>query len=131
MSYRGAMLQAALFDWLTGQPDLTGVPVVDALPTGQAPLTYVLIGPEEVRDASDKTGHGAEHRVTVSVISEAAGFLSAKILAESLGAALDGAELPLSEGRVVSVRFQRAVARRLESGTARRIDLTYHIRVDG
>lgn len=130
MSYRGAALQSALHGWLTGLPDLADIPVMDAIPPGQAPTTYLLIGPEEVRDASDKSGQGADHRITISVISEAAGFLSAKTAAETLAATLDGAELPVAQGRVVSVRFQRAVARRLEAGAARRIDLTYRVRIE-
>lgn len=130
MSYRGAALQSALHGWLTGLAALDGIPVVDALPSGDVPLTYVLIGPEEVRDASDKSGNGAEHRVTLSVISEAAGFFSAKTIAAEIGDAMEAAALPLPEGRVVSIRFQRAVARRLEAGAARRIDLVYRIRIE-
>lgn len=130
MSYRGAALQSALHGRLTGLAALDGIPVVDALPSGDVPLTYVLIGPEEVRDASDKSGNGAEHRVTLSVISEAAGFFSAKTIAAEIGDAMEAAALPLPEGRVVSIRFQRAVARRLEAGAARRIDLVYRIRIE-
>lgn len=130
MSYRGAALQSALHGWLTGFAALAGIPVVDALPSGDVPLTYVLIGPEEVRDASDKSGNGAEHRVTLSVISEAAGFFSAKTIAAEIGDAMEATALPLPEGRVVSIRFQRAVARRLEAGAARRIDLVYRIRIE-
>lgn len=130
MSYRGAALQSALHGRLTGLAALDGIPVVDALPSGDVPLTYVLIGPEEVRDASDKSGNGAEHRVTLSVISEAAGFFSAKTIAAEIGDAMEATALPLPEGRVVSIRFQRAVARRLEAGAARRIDLVYRIRIE-
>lgn len=131
MTYRGAAaLQTAIHAHLTGAPALSGVAVVDALPSGPVPATYVLIGPEEVRDASDRTGAGAEHRIALSVISEAAGFQQAKEVAVNLGDALDGAELALPQGRVVSVRFLRAVARRLEAGSARRIDLTFRVRLD-
>jgi hypothetical protein len=130
MSYRGsALLQAAIHARLTADPALAGVAVVDALPPGPAPATFVLVGPEEVRDAGDRSGDGAEHRVTLSVISDAAGFLSAKEIAVHLGAALEAAPLVLAEGRVVSVRFLRAVARRLEAGATRRVDLTFRVRL--
>lgn len=131
MSYRGAAaLQAAIHAHLGAAPELDGVVIVDALPAGAVPETYLLVGPEEVRDASDKSGSGAEHRIVLSVISEATGFLSAKELGAAVCGVLDGASLTLPEGRAVSVRFLRAVARRLEAGTARRIDLTFRVRLD-
>ncbi|MEY4983259.1 MAG: hypothetical protein RIR62_1525 [Pseudomonadota bacterium] len=131
MSYRGAaVLQAAIHARLAAAPSLAGVAIVDALPSGPVPETYLLVGPEEVRDASDKSGPGAEHRIVLSVISEATGFLSAKELGADVCEVLDGASLSLSQGRAVSVRFLRAVARRLEAGSVRRIDLTFRIRLD-
>jgi hypothetical protein len=131
MSYRGAaVLQAAIHARLAAAPSLAGVAIVDALPSGPVPETYLLVGPEEVRDASDKSGQGAEHRIVLSVISEATGFLSAKELGADVCEVLDGASLSLSQGRAVSVRFLRAVARRLEAGSVRRIDLTFRIRLD-
>lgn len=128
MRYRGAaQLQAAIHARLSA---VAGVPVVDALPPGPAPATYVLVGAEEVRDASDLSGPGAEHRVTVSVISAAAGFLAGKDVAARLTEAMeDGLPSP-EEGRIVSVRLVRAMARRAEAGALRRIDLTFRIRVE-
>lgn len=131
MSYAGAAaLQAAVFQRLSGFPALAGVAVVDAQPTGATTGTFVLIGPEDVRDASDKSGAGAEHRVTVSVISDAAGFLPAKTAAVAVSDALGDAKLVLARGRLVSLQFQRAVARRLEDGDVRRIDLTFRARIE-
>ena len=43
---------------------------------------------EEVRDASDRSGDGAEHRLVVSVISDATGFLEAKTVAVAVSEAL-------------------------------------------
>lgn len=131
MSYAGAAaLQAAVFARLSGWPDLAGVAVLDAMPAGGGAGTFVLLGPEEARDASDQTGDGAEHRLVVSVISDATGFLAAKTLAVAVSEALTGAELVLAVGRVVGIAFQRAVARRLEDGGVRRIDLTFRARLD-
>jgi hypothetical protein len=131
MSYGTALaLQTALFQRLTGSPALAGVPVADALPKGQGTGTFVLIGPEEVFDQSDKTGRGAEHRFTVSVVSDAAGFQAAKAVAVAVSDALVDAPLTLSRGRLVGLSFVRAVARRLAEGRARRIDLTFRARVE-
>lgn len=131
MSYAaGAALQAAVFQRLAGWPDLAGVAVLDAVPAGGGAGTFVLLGPEEVRDASDRSGDGAEHRLVVSVISDATGFLAAKTVAVAVSEALGGAELTLAVGRLVGMEFQKAVARRLEDGVVRRIDLTFRARVE-
>lgn len=131
MSYAAAAaLQSAVFQRLTGWPDLVGVMVLDAVPAGGGAGTFVLLGPEEVRDASDLSGDGAEHRLVVSVISDATGFLAAKSVAVAVSEALAGAELPLAVGRLVGIEFQKAVARRLEDGVVRRIDLTFRARVE-
>lgn len=131
MSYRAAgAVQAAVHAALAGHPDLAGVPVVDAVPTGGGTGTFVLIGPEEARDASDATGAGVAHRVDVSVLSDAAGFLAAKAVAAAVCDAMEGLSLPAPAGRVVGVAFQKAVARRLEDGAVRRIDLAFRVRVD-
>lgn len=131
MSYAGAAaLQAAVFARLSGWGGLAGVPVFDAMPAGGGAGTFVLLGPEEARDASDRTGDGAEHRLVISVISDATGFLAAKTVAVAISDALAGAELVLSVGRLVGLEFQRALARRLEDGGVRRIDLTFRARLD-
>lgn len=131
MSYGVAeALQSALFQRLSSDPALAGVTVADALPKGQGLGTFVLIGPEEVTDRSDKTGRGAEHRLTVSVISDAAGFQAAKAVAVAVSDRLVDAPLVLARGRLVGLWFVRAVARRLVEGKARRIDLIFRARVE-
>lgn len=131
MSYgAGAALQAAVWARLTGWPALAGVPVVDQLPKGGGRGTFVLIGPEQAVDAGDASGPGAEHRFTVSVITDATGFRGAKEVAVAVSDALAEAGLELARGRVVVMAFQRAVARRLEDGAARRVDLTFAARVE-
>ncbi|AWB48942.1 DUF3168 domain-containing protein [Gemmobacter aquarius] len=131
MSYAGAAaLQAAVFARLGGWAGLAGVPIFDAMPSGGGAGTFVLLGPEEAREASDRSGEGAEHRLIISVISDATGFLAAKTVAVAVSDALSGAELVLTVGRLVGLEFQRAVARRLEDGGVRRIDLTFRARLD-
>ncbi len=131
MSYAAAAaLQSAIFARLAGYPALAGVSILDQVPPGTTPASFVLIGPEVAVDQSDKSGGGAEHRFDISVVSDAAGFLSAKTIAAAVSGALVNANLTLSTGRLVSLFFQRAVARRLKEGETRRIDLTFRARVE-
>lgn len=132
MTYLAAAgLQTALYSCLTGLAELEGIPVLDALPQN-VPDTYVLIGAEEVRDASDSSGPGGIHQVVISIISAAAGFLQGKEIAGAICRQVPEARLDLSQGAsVVSVAFSRAEARRIAAGRIRRIDLTFRIRVQG
>lgn len=130
MSYAAsAALQAAIYQALTTAPALAGVAVYDAVPPSPAG-TFVLVGPEEVRDASDKTGAGAEHQVAVSVISDGTGFLAAKTIAAAISDLLVGASLALSRGSLVSLLFLRASARRIDEGEVRRIDQVFRARIE-
>lgn len=132
MSYgMAAALQAAIFQRLSTAEGLAGVTVVDALPRGAGRGTFVLIGPEEVTDASDRSGPGADHRLTVSVISDAAGFEAAKVVAGAVSDTLVDAQLVLLRGRLVGLRFVKARAQRIDAGAARRIDLVFRARVEG
>jgi len=131
MSYAGAAaLQAAIYGRLTAATALAGVPVYDAVPPGAGAGTFVLIGPEDVLDRSDKSGGGAEHRIKVAIISDATGFRAAKTVAVAVSDALVDAPLTLSRGRLVGLHFVRGVAARLDEGNVRRIDLTFRARVE-
>lgn len=127
MSYAAAAaLQAAIYQRIS--TEIPGVAVYDAVPPS-AQGTFILIGPEEARDLSDKTGAGAEHLPVISVISDSAGFQAAKGIAAEISDALIGAAMTLSRGHLVSVQFVRASARRIDEGDVRRIDLTFRARV--
>lgn len=129
MSYAAApALQQAVFQRLIAWPALAGEAIYDAVPPN-ATGTFVLIGPEETRDQSDKSGAGAEHQLVISVITDATGFLSIKTIAADISDALIGAPLAMSRGQLVSLFFLRASARRIEEGQTRRIDLTFRARV--
>jgi hypothetical protein len=131
MSYAAAAaLQAAVYARLAGWAELTGVSVVDEVPAGGGKGTFVLLGPETAIDKGDVTGAGAEHQFQVSVISDAKGFLAAKTAAAAVSNALVNAGLTLAEGALVGIQFQKAVAKRLDEGNARRIDLTFRARID-
>lgn len=135
MSYgMGAALQKAVYGQLAGHPALfalVGGAVFDAPPAGDLPETYVTLGPEELRDASDRESAGAVHRFTVSVISEASGFAAAKAAAAAVGDALLNQSLALERGRLVGLWFERARARRSgRAGRLRRIDLRFRARTE-
>jgi hypothetical protein len=130
MSYgAAAALQMAVYQRLSGATALAGVAIYDAVPPSPAG-TFVLVGPEEVRDASDKSGAGAEHRLAISVISDGTGFLTAKTIAAAISDDLTGAALVLARGSLVSLLFLRASARRIDEGEVRRIDLTFRARIE-
>jgi Protein of unknown function (DUF3168) len=134
MSYSiGAALQAAVYQRLQGDSALGALiagAVYDSVPPGTVTGTYVSLGPEDVRDASDQVGRGAVHEFTVSVVTDQAGFQNAKDVAAAVSDALDGASLTLSRGRLVGLWFLSARARRVEKADIRRIDLTFRARVE-
>ena len=133
MSYAiSAALQAAVFQKLESDAALqalVGGAIHDALPTGPLPPLYVSLGPETANEAGDVTGDGAWHVFTVSVVTENAGFQSAKEAAGAISDALHGAELTLARGRLVGLWFHKARAAR-QSGGIRRIDLSFRARVE-
>lgn len=135
MSYAvAAALQAAVYARLTADAALRaliGTAVYDAVPPGTPPGTFVVVGPEEALDRSDASGRGAEHRLRISVVSAAAGFQTAKEVASAVSDAMLSLPMPtLGRGRVVGLWFHRAVAARVAQGGARRIDLTFRVRVE-
>ena len=109
---------------------LASAAVFDAAPSGPVPPLYVALGPEEVRDRSDKTARGALHRFAITVVGEEGGFHAVKRLAAAVEDALTGAPLSLSEGRVASLDFERARARRDRNGKRRLVELTFRARTD-
>lgn len=133
MSYAvAAALQGAVYQQLQSDPGLSvlvGDRVYDAVPKGRLPDLYVALGPERVKDASDKTEHGAWHEFAVSVISDDAGFQTAKEVSAAVCDALIDADLALDRGRLVALNFKRAVAQRERAGR-RRVDLIFRARVE-
>jgi hypothetical protein len=135
MSYgAAAALQAAIYQRLRADSALdalVGDAIYDAAPPGVPQGPYVSIGPEVVRDASHKTGRGAEHELAVSVVTDAQGFQVAKEAAAAVSDALTDAPLVLARGRLVGLWFLRARARRVEEADVRRIDLFFRALVEG
>ena len=112
---------------------LVGDAIYDALPVSPPAGTHVVIGPEDVADASDMTGGGARHDFTVSVLSGAedtGGFAPVKAAAAAVVAALEDGALALGDGHLVGLWFLRARARRAGVGAGRRVDLVFRARID-
>lgn len=134
MSYGiAAALQSAIYQQLLSDVDLTalvGTAIYDALPSGTLPGLYVAIGPETARDMSDMTGGGAVHEFTVSVVTDSAGFSTAKAAAAAVSDALVDAPLVLTRGELVALTFVKATAARVGTGGTRQINLVFRARVD-
>ena len=128
-----AALQSAIYQHLQADAGLTALitdRIYDEMPPGPVDGTYVSLGDGEVRDISDITGGIADHRCVVSVVTDAEGYAQAKEAAAAVADALLSSDLSLARGRVVSLSFQRAKARRVRAGQVRRIDLTFRVIVD-
>ncbi|MEM1074958.1 MAG: DUF3168 domain-containing protein [Pseudomonadota bacterium] len=134
MSYAmSGALQAAVYEALVADTTLgalVGGSIYDAVPIGAIPETYINLGRERVTDASDQTGHGAVHRLEISVITTQSGFAGAKAIAGAISDVLHDAQLNLARGRLVSLHFDRAEARRIDAGARREIVLRFRARVE-
>ena len=134
MSYGvSAALQAAVYQALIADAPLAalvGSAIYDAIPSGSLPSIYVALGPENVLDSSDKSGGGALHLFSVSVVTDGAGFQAAKDVAGRVSDVLVDASLLLARGRLISLGFDRASASREGTGATRRIDLRFRARVE-
>jgi len=100
------------------------------VPSGAVPATYVSLGESDVRDLSDKTGQIGDHRFQVSVVTSDEGFLVAQAASAAVSDVLIDGALNLTRGRIVSLRFLKARARRVLRGQVRRIDLTFRAIVE-
>lgn len=121
-------LQSAIYDRLindAGVAAVVGSAVFDAPPSGVAPAAYVLIGDEIANDNSDKSGGAARHDLDVAVISDAAGFATAKQIAGAVCDALIDADLTLSRGSLIGLHFRSARALRSDNPGQRQIDLRF------
>jgi len=125
-------LQTAVFDRLSSDAALgaiVGVHVYDAVPAGPVPALYVLIGEESVKDASDQSGAGAIHDISISVMSTANSFLVLKQAAAAIWQALDSAHLTPARGRIIGLWFRTSQAKRSNAGQ-RKIDLKFRARLE-
>jgi len=102
-------LQEAVFATLAnddGIKDAVGNPprLFDAVPRGTA-FPYIVIGDDKESDWSTATDRGSEHALTIHVWSRAAGRKEARLAAEAVRNALDGAELALDGQTLIDIRW--------------------------
>ena len=129
-------LQRAVFTELIGDAHLStlvGADIYDApLPfDGSAtPDEYIAIGPERVTDAGSGSSDGAMHDFFVTVHSNSEGFGLAKTIAGAVCDVLLDAQLTLTRGHVVCLRFLRARAEVGRPPEKRRISLNFRAFVE-
>lgn len=117
-------LQQAIYATLStddGIKDVLGDPprVFDA-PPRDAAFPYCVIGDDQASDWSTSTEAGSEHIVQVHVWSRANGRREAKLVADAVQAALDGAELSVTGQALIDLRWLDAnVAREADGETVR------------
>lgn len=129
-------LQAALYEAMVSDPTLQQliganifddpVPVEGSKPSPE----YVTIGEESVRAAGSATSSGAIHDVNIIVNSATSGFKSSKDIAAAICDLLHEANLTLSRGHLVYLRFLRSRAKAGRPPLKRRISLTFRAFVE-
>ncbi|MGB0660656.1 MAG: DUF3168 domain-containing protein [Mangrovicoccus sp.] len=131
MSYAvSPALQKAVYAALTNYAGLSGTEIFDAPPQGQVPPLYIALGPEDVSDRSDASSSGAVHRLIISVVNQSASFHALKSVAAEVSDCLHDAQLTLDRGRLTSLTFLKARARRASANETRRIDLWFRAAVE-
>lgn len=129
-------LQTAVYSALIADVALTalvGTDIYDAplpLETGIAPSEYVMIGAEQVTNSGSKTENGAIHDLTVSVHSNSDGFAKSKQIAGAICDVLLDAQLNMSRGKLVYLRFLKARADAGKPPTKRTIALRFRAYVE-
>lgn len=129
-------LQRAIFNALTGDPALqalVGTDIYDAplpLDGKSMPPDYITIGGETVSNRGSKTEPGALHDFDVVVHSNAPGFVNSKKIAGAVCDVLLDAQLTLSRGQLIYLRFLKARADVGVPPARRRISLKFRAFVE-
>ena len=136
MSYAmSAALQEAVFVALSGNPVLIAAleGIYDA-PTGSdgtPPLgTYITLGDEVAKDRSSGTHKGVTLDFEVNIHSDFAGFSKAKAVSAEVVDTLAWADLSLSRGQLINLRFLKSRTRRGAAPETRRIALVFRAILD-
>ncbi|MHA1128845.1 MAG: DUF3168 domain-containing protein, partial [Alphaproteobacteria bacterium] len=102
------------------------LPVGGVLPVGE----YVTLGEEIVKPFNSMTSQGGVHDFDVTVHSTANGFGAAKTVGGAIGAVLIDANLTVTGGALISLRFLKARARRGVAPELRRIEMRFRAVVE-
>ncbi|MBN8919529.1 MAG: DUF3168 domain-containing protein [Rhizobiales bacterium] len=123
MSIAAAALRAAIHDALREDAALVamlgGPNVYDEVPRGAA-FPHVAIGEARFSPLGADGPPGEEHQLTLHVWSRQGGHREAHLVTGAVMQALDDADLPLEDHRLVNLRFALADVRREADGR------TYH-----
>ena len=119
MSAASWALQQAIYATLCASDavkDAVGDPprVYDAVPRGSA-FPYIVVGDDSESDWSTATDSGSQHALTIHVWSRAPGRREARLAAQAVLDALDGAELTIDGHTLIDLRW-------LSSDSARESD---------
>lgn len=129
-------LQGAVYGVLAGDTvlaALVGTDIYDApLPSGGAlPVgEHVTLGEEIVKPFDSVTSSGGVHDFDITVHSTANGFAAAKVVSGVVGDILIDANLSISGGNLVSLRFLKARAKRGNAPELRRIEMRFRAVVE-
>jgi len=136
MSYAmSAALQAAVFNALSANAALGALVegIYDAPPAsnGTPPLgSYITLGDEEAKDRSSASHKGVTLDFEVNIHSDFAGFSAAKAIAAEVVDTLAWADLGLTRGQLVVLRFLKSRTRRGAAPQTRRIALVFRAILD-
>ncbi len=121
-------LRKALLSYLATQAPilsgLGGARVYDEVPRGVQP-PYLLLGDVQMRDWSTSLSRGAEHFLTLSVLSSSHGVREALDIAQRLIDALDEAPLTLQGHALIDLRFLALETKRTQDGRFARASLRF------
>ena len=126
-------VQAFIYDRLAGDAalaSLVGTAIYDTPPSDSPPDISVLIGAEEVLDASDKTGSAQIHRAEIEIVARTSGFAAAKDVAAAVRSSLEGASGAAGNGMISRVQFRRAQSLRDTTDGLRRVRMRFDIFYD-
>jgi len=127
MSSASWALQQAVFAALTASEAVTsavGARVFDMPPRDTA-FPYIIVGDGSETNWDTATEQGSQHTLAVHVWSRAGGHQEAKLAAEAVREALDGAALKLSGHALIDLRYLSADFAREADGETFRATLRF------
>ncbi len=136
MSYAmSAALQVAVFNALSTNVALgalvEGIYDAPSGSDGTPPVgSYITLGDEEAKDRSSGSHKGTTLDFEVNIHSDFAGFSAAKAVAAEVVDTLAWADLGLTRGRLVVLRFLKSRTRRGAAPETRRIALVFRAILD-
>ena len=113
-------LQQSVFATLSASDEVKAVagdpPRVFDVPPRDAAFPYIVIGDDTQSDWSTATEGGSEHALAIHVWSRADGHREAKLAAEAVRGALDGAALSLTGQALIDIRHLETTFARESDG---------------